>query len=511
MRGLGIFLVVFAWPGWALTVKDSTVFGRPTHLVSWTDQAGKPRKAALVASGDHTGVCQFFTYYDGTTLVTVTPGSPNSDPLNSGFGSSCHHGNPDNHYAAGTLALRWQGAGMAVFDWTHTISGAAETISYVFMDGHEYFQWTETVDTKGGTNKADSRGPYCTINWDGTGGPAEGVEYGAKRFFKQPVLSGAGFPNRSGPWTISGTCDIPYAWEWAHGREIGYVATQTFVQQNQGVPAWSDGLAAGGSGFDPAGAGAFGTAGNDVWRTDYQMNFYDQGVKITWGQPYGWMSNSDDAKVAGCLKNGFGQYSLSIVLGSKTAAGVSRLRAENGAIHSGKVAFTAAAGTVKAQGPTGMANPAPQALSPLGYDHNHRAWWASAAGNAADVTLTITDAAASLVSPTFRFSEMAALPSAASLNGSPLEAGKDYYASLDAASKEVWITVARSFQGVNRLVLTAGNAKVIPLSRVRGGRTGTWFSADGVAAPRKLFRDGIPDGSRIWISRTSEGAALILP
>jgi hypothetical protein len=475
--------------GRALTVKDTSIYNRPDHLITWTDQAGKERRAALVKSGDHTGILQYLSYFDGANRVVVSPGSPNADPLNSGIGSMCHHGS-SVFYMQGALAMRWSGAGMAVFDWTSTIDGAVETITYVFMDGHDYFQWAVTVDARAGTKAGDSRGPYATMNWDGTGGPAEGAEYGAKKYFKQPLLSGAGFPNRSGAWTLTDSCDIPYAWEWAHNREIGYIATQSFTQQNQGVPAWSDGLPASGAGFDPASGGAFGSAGDQVWRTDYQMNFYDQGIKITWGQPFGWMNNSADAKVPGCLKGGWGQYSLSIVLDAKPDGGVMRVRNENRAIHSGKVAFAAAIGTVKAQGPVGAANPAPQPLSPAGYDHNHRAWWAAAAGNQASISLDIGDAALSLVSPVFRFSDMTALPSAVTLNGTALEAGKDYYASLDAAGKEVWITVAKSLRGQNKIVLSPGQSGNRPRADGAARTTpydsrGTLYTADGALAPRR--------------------------
>jgi hypothetical protein len=490
--------------GWGLTVKDTAIYGRPNHLITWTDQAGKERKAALVKSGDHTGICQYLTYFDGANKVTVSPGSPNADPLNSGIGSMCHHGS-SVFYMQGALSLRWSGAGMAVFDWTGAIDGAVETITWTFMDGHEYFQWAETVNAKGGTKAGDSRGPYATIDWDGMGGPAEGVEYGAKKYFKQPLLSGSGFPDRSGPWTLGGTCDIPYAWEWAHNREIGYLATQTFAQQNQGVPAWSDGLPAGGSSMDPNG---------ETWRTDYQMNFYDQGIKITWGQPYGWMNNSADATAAACLKGGWGQYSLSIVLDGRPEGGVMRVRDENRAIHSGKVAFAAATGAVKTQGPVGTANPALQTLSPAGYDHNYRAWWAVAAGNQASVSLDIGDAEVSLASPVFRFSEMSAPPSAITLNGSALTEGKDYFVSLDAAGKEVWVTIAKTLRGANRIVLSPGQAGILPRGprdRMRAPGGGGWFTADG-ASVRGLPGEALPANARLRLTSPSgKGLLLIGP
>ncbi|MDB5107018.1 MAG: hypothetical protein JWP91_4707 [Fibrobacteres bacterium] len=510
LASTGICVLGWAASGWGLTVKDTVIYNRPNHLIAWTDQGGKERKAALVKSGDHTGVCQYLTYYDGANKVTVSPGSPDADPLNSGIGSMCHHGS-SVFYKQGALALRWSGGGMAVFDWTSIIDGAAETITYAFMDGHEYFQWAVTVDARAGTKAGDSRGPYATVNWDGMGGPAEGVEYGAKRYFKQPLLSGSGFPNRTGPWTLNGACDIPYAWEWAHNREIGYLASQTFAQQNQGVPAWSDGLPASGAGMDPAG---------EVWRTDYQMNFYDQGLKITWGQPYGWMNNSADAAAPACLKGGWGQYSLSIVLDAKPDGGVMRVRDENRAIHSGKVAFTASVGAVKAQGPVGTVNPALQTLSPPGYDHNYRAWWAVAADNQASVALDIDDAAESLVSPAFRFSGMTALPSGVTLNGAALISGKDYYASLDSAAKETWLTLARTLRGKNRIVLSPGRTGIHfpgqrrePL-RPRAGdapvSANASFSAFTVDGAVRRFRYGDPVPANAWLGLTPESGKGLL-
>lgn len=488
----------------ALTVKDSTVYNRSTSVITWTDQQGKERKAALVKAGDHTGTCQYFSYYDGAARVSVTPGTPDDDPLNSGFGAMCHHGS-SVFYMQGALTLRWKGDGMAVFDWASTIDGAIETITYTFMDGHDYFQWAETLNGKAGTKGGDSRGPYATLKWDGMGGPAEGVEYGAKRYFKQPTLTGAGYPNRSGPYTVGGICDIPYAWEWANSREIGYLATQTFTQQNQGVPAWSDQLPAGAATMDPN--------GGEVWKTDYQMNFYDEGMKITWGQPYGWMNNSADAAVPACLKNGWGQYSLSIVMDSKAAGGVMRVRDENRGIHGGKVAFTAATGTIKLQGPVGTANPALQTLSPAGYDHNYRAWWVAASGNQIDVSLDISDAAVSLVSPVLRISDMSAPPGSVMLNAAALAPGKDYYASYDAAGKEAWITIARTFQGNNRVTVTAGAQSVRRNRGIPGvpGSAGTrigWHALDGSEAGSGNLSSSVYFG---WSPTTHASEGILNP
>lgn len=447
ISALAALWAIFAFavcPAIALTVLDTVVYKRNCWLVTWTDLQGKQRKAALVNSGDHRGICQFFSYYAGTAPVTVKPQTPDLDPLNSGFGSTCHH--EATMYAGGTITKRFQGDAMVVFDWVQNIDGAAETVTYTFMDGHDYFQWAETMNTKGGAKAGDSRGPYCTINWEGSGNPAEGVEYGAKRYFKQPVLTGPGWPSRSGPYTFGGTCDIPYAWEWADGREIGYIATQTFTQQNQGAPALSELL--------PASADALDPNGNDVWKMDYQMNFYDEWLKITWGQPFGWTNNSGDATAQGCLKNGWGQYSLSIVLDAKADSGVMRVRDENRLIHGGAVVFSAIQGTVKMQGPVGTVNPAQQTLSPAGYDHNYRAWWVTAVANKVALGLNISGATASLQSPVVRVSGMTASPSVVALNETLLSPGKNCYVSWDSAAKEAWVCIAKKLTGINQIIIS---------------------------------------------------------
>jgi hypothetical protein len=518
---LAMVLCLFA-ASWAFSVKDSTVYGRTCHLVTWKDNRGKERKAALVYVGDHTGICQYLTYYDKNTLVVSNTGSPDSDPLNSGFGSSCHHG--ATHYVQGTLTQRFVGASMAIFDWVHDINGATETITYIFMEGHDYFQWVETINALTGTAAGDSRGPYCTMSWDGIGGPTEGLEYGAARYLKQPVITGSGWPTRSGPFTMSGTCDIPYAWEWAHAREIGYVATQTFTQQHQGTPNWSANIAASGTLIDCDGTRTPATNKDDAGITDYQMNFYDQWMKITWGQPYGWTNNTPDGNAGNCLKNGWGQYSLAIILDSKADSGVMRVRDENRAIHNGSVAFTATLGTVKTQGQVGMANPThTQNLSPVGYDHNYRAWAiTAAANNQATMNLNITGTAR-LVCPTFCVSGMTALPTGISLNGIALASGTGYFASFDATNSNVWITLFDTLSGVNALGVNTTTRAARPLLQPAQQALLTWarignsqnlrFSFNATVAGNAELAVFDMAGHQIGSARcglTSPGAASII-
>lgn len=419
----------------ALTVKDTTVFSRPAYLISWTDNAKKTRQLALIktATPAYVGTAQYISYYDGNTLVKITSPFPNGPAYEAGFGSSVHHDN-STHHGGGTLTLVYQGAHHAIFNWNHTIDGAIETITYTFMDGNDYFQWQNTTDARNGTVAGDSRGPYCTMNWDGVDfSAATGVEYGAQKYFSQPSYNG--------PWTFTGNCDIPYNLEWDNNREIGYVQSQTSAQQLAGVPTWSGSLNMPASGSS--------VADNDVWMYDFQMNFYDKAKKITWGMPYGYMNGNS---AAGC-KNKWGQYSLSIVFDAMATAGVKRVMYENRAIHDGSVAVSTTNGEMVTTGPIGTVNPAVTTLSPVGYDHNYRTWWVKAK-NASNLTINMNvSGATKLVNPTFRVKNMVAVPSSITYNGTTLNASTDYYASYYSNVKEAWITLVKQVSGSNTISL----------------------------------------------------------
>lgn len=464
----------------ALTVGDTTVYGRQAYLITWTDNDGLERTATLNKSSatGFQGVCHHLTYSNGANLVDVWGVSQNpSFPGDSGFGSSTHHGCSTHHASAGTVTLSYQGAHMAVFTWTQTIDGTPETITYVFMDGHDYFQWTNTVDARNGTAQGDSRGPYCTMYWDGasTFTTADSMEFDANGSFRMPSITSGSANLLNGSWTWTGkrsssqpygTTDIPYCRETDGGYEVGYVQTQTYTQQLAGDPTWS---------CSANNIGASGTQlnGSNNWALDFQMNVYDGAKKITWGMPYGYMNNTvANTDVNGVgengLKSGWGQYSLSIVFDMASEGGVLRVRDENRRIHNGTVTFTAGTGTVKTTGPVGMANPATQTLSPAGYDHNYRAFWVTAAGNAALVNLNLSSG--SLQNPTLRIDGLATAPAGVTLNSVALVAGTDYYLSWNATAGEAWITLKRTLTGSN--VIQVGQvADYLTLSAPNGGES----------------------------------------
>ena len=474
----------------ALSIKDSTYNSTPVWVVSWLDNVAKPRKVCLSKS-NFPGVCLMIQYYDGASLVNIVSPNPNdAEAHNRGFGATVHHINGGTWVDQGgdaAISLRYQGAHHAIFDLVQTVDGKKETVTYTFIDGLDYFQWSETVQCAVGSKTLDSRGPYCTMMWDGIdNSAAEGLKSGAQKILSQPVFNG--------PYTFGGTCDIPFVQEWAHSREVGFVQTQSFTQQQAGVPDWSStNIPASGS-SNPS----------NLWALDFQMNYYDLQKKITWGMPYGYMEGAASTGT----KGGFGQYSVSVMFDALSTGGVDRLRTENAAIHSGSVVLTAIQGTVVTTGPVGTSNPATQTLSPAGYDHNYRAWWLQANVNEqAEVTMNVSSGV--LKNPLFRVKGLSALPKVVRYNGTVLVENIDYYASFNVSTSEAWVTLAKSVSGsasiliqVNTLGASISAAAVTPATVLAGSGTQIVFSATASSLAGSI--------SKMELDLTSVGGSKVL-
>ena len=453
--------------GQNLSVTDSTFNNGsntiPVYVIHWKDNAGKPRQVVMTkpyAPDNYPGVCVFIKYYDQNNhLVNITSPTPNDPwPHNRGFGTTVHHiQTPDAYLDQGTnptFTLRSQGDHFAIFDLVQTIDGATEYVTYSFFDGLDYFQWQETVQCGGKLDSImDSRGPYCTMDWDGNGqfDVIDGQEYGAQKYFSQPSFS-----NNNGAYTLGGNCDIPYVLEWKNNSEVGFVQTQTFAQQLAGAPEFSSKLPL---------AGTLSTLTSDAWMLDFQMNIYDLQQKITWGMPYGYMEGMPPTgfSLTG-TKNGWGQYSLSIVFDALTTAGVKRVMGENRIIQNGNVSLSASIGSVVTSGQVGTKNPATQVLSPAGYDHNYRAWYVQTNGSD-QVQVTMNVSSGSLTNPTFRIKNISQIPNNVTFNGNLLTENSDYYASYDGVNNEAWVTLLRNVTGSNT-ILIQGNTTGITIFSV---------------------------------------------
>ena len=449
----------------ALTITDSTFYNGtntiPVYNIKWTDNLGNPRQALMTksyASDNYPGICVWLQYYNGTVPVTIKSTTPNAPGVeNRGFGATVHHYDVSNTIyswvSQGTnqnLSLRLQGAHIAIFDLVQNINASTEYVTYTFMDGLDYFQWQQTVQCGSSPDTTfDSRGPYCTMDWDGNGlfDVLQGQQYEARAYFSQPSYNGA--------WTLDSTKakGIPYVNEWLNSKEVGYVQSQTYSQQLSGTPL-NETYIPGWNGYSASGSN-MPANGSPTFFMDYQMNFYEQLQKMTWGMPYGYMEGQSGSGT----KNGWGQYSLSIMFDAQSAGGVLRLQNENLAIHGGKVIVTASQGSVVTTGPIGTKNPSLQTLSPAGYDHNYRAWWLqSNISQQSQITMNVTSG--SLLNPTFRIKGMNQAPAMVVYNGTTLTSNTDYFASYDATNSEAWVTLVKNVSGSNT-ILFQGSANIV--------------------------------------------------
>jgi len=446
IRNIFICLAVFCSFQYvsALSVTDGRLYNRETFVVKWKDINGNERMMELTKSSSiyYAGTSSHITYYDGNELVNITPlliDSTETDSLkihhnviDGTFGYLVHHGALDL-LLKGDFRLIYKGSHHAVFQLKLLVDNVPETITYTFMDGLDYFQWSETVDARKGKHMADARGPYCSMNWDGKTGfsEAEGVEYAAKRYFSQPKYNG--------PYSFGGLADIPYCREWENGKEVGYVQSQTYDQQMAGT-LWSEYIPASGTSFSD----------DQRPNLDFQMNYWDKKKKITWGMPYGYMNADGPWPSRGGTKDGWGQYSLSVIFDALKDDGVLRVRDENRAIHNGGIIITASAGELLKEGSVGTANPNKQLLSPQGYDHNFRLWRILADQNKA--AINISSRTTVLTNPVFIISNITGSPSVILFNETKLSPEKDYYLSYDPEKHEAWVTLIKKIYGKVNLI-----------------------------------------------------------
>lgn len=105
--------------------------------------------------------------------------------------------------------------------------------------------------------------------------------------------------------------------------------------------------------------------------------------------------------------------------------------------------LTATGGTVATQGPASrsITNAPVRVYSPTGYNPLYAVWEAAASSNAVDLVLTPASGKP-LVNPIFRIFNftLASLP-VIYLNGQRATADSDFFATLDATNRELWLTL----------------------------------------------------------------------
>ena len=495
-----VFLLspALAWPGGLSLNSGVAVNGNTCDQLLWNDASGRPREADIVQlagnpGGNTGGYITRIGYNDGVGAVTCNESGYAVDGTLSGLGQMVNHGGSGNGWVCSNLdgikagastTVLFQGANHAIYQvdmdeygdngnhalgtwhdrWIYFVANGrddiVESLSYDFS-AHPAGYWGYAgINSQVGH---DSRSPYCSFNWTGTGSantfsePIDGIEYA--------VADPSGNPYRfqtvgSSPFSAGYTfnapaANIPYTLQWKNSpdREIGYVSTFDMTQ-----------FAAGGGFTSAVNIGSTSSAMPPNWGINYQSNGFQgwMGDKMTWQVPYGAAGGATGGSTFPdwtYSKNWTGYptmgYTVLIHLGTHSSAGVRVDVAEQAAIHALPAnAFSAAVGTIPSSGQENLQDSVGGfTFKPAGFNHIYDAWEATCAGNAADVTLTL--GAAALSHPTFIFDAFNAALCQLTLNGVVQVEGTDLFSSLDTVNHRLYVTFNKALTGSERIVVSS--------------------------------------------------------
>ncbi len=431
-----------------------TVGGFLSDSYTWFDQDCKQCSALMIRntqqdpSGAYGGYLRQYSYDIGGAVRTASPevsGQP-------GFGYTVNHINSSSESSrryAGTTRIVLAGRHHAIheYKWTYDIMGQPVTITidWLFATGRSHPLWAVTFDTSAAppdSVNVDTRAPYGDLAWDGIGGDVDGVGWGDRYKFRSlssPVTFASG-------WDYSVPNTVPYTMEWANAAdaEMGLVQTQTCRQHD-----------AGGYG-NYVNWGKTGTGMPADYNWTYQLNQYEipfttKSHRLAWGANFGAVGQrsypvyGNDGTASGWP---YQSYSVYVVLDRHSAAPVATEVAQVETIQ--QTTLTAAVGSVVTSGPAGVGRTDQVTYEPAGYDHVYGTWDLVAAGNAVDAQLAVASGA--LSDPVLVVHGWTGgAPTSVRLGERSLYADVEYFASVDAASQTLWLTLPGSFAGSTRI------------------------------------------------------------
>ncbi len=442
---------------------NANVDGYAADNVTWYDAACTPRSTALVtANSGGSGFARTMTYEaNGRTRRAVGTGA--SGAWN-GFGYIVSHGagavtsagaHPDSravfvgrHHAIHEFKLRINQKGPVDV-----------TVHWFFATGRSHPIYAITYDARpAGQNVAsgDSRSPYGDLSWDdapGRDGNVDGVAWGDKYKF---TTTGAGVVSLKSAWDYTAPNTIPYAMEWANkaDAEMGLVQTQSFEDHPAGGDYGEGVLEAGCWKRTSASPGPNCTAGGNTmpqdWLWPFQLNQYElpftgQSKRVAWGLSYGAVGQSEYPEFGRKMSAyPYSSYSVAIVLGTHTSKAVAGAVADIEAVYAARL--TATRGSVATSGPGGVGRSDAVAYAHAGYDPVYGTWVLNADGN--KVTAQLAAGASPLKNPVIRVvGYTAAGPASVRVGGAALAADSGYFASVDSASKVLWLTLNGTITG----------------------------------------------------------------
>jgi hypothetical protein len=469
--------------------------GRAVQSITWTDSTGKPRTVSVLA--DNVKIIRYAYTVDGANVVDdEAPGYGIGNLVNHGdCGATSTLGGAQEYEAsagfAGANHYVWRST-LRLRMCNHQDVSWRVTSEYVFYTGHDHFIQTVSYDASDLPMSEelgdDMRGPYNQTTWPGDGS-ITGFGWGSEFKFRTTGPIPDGNANVGGgvavPWEWTEPNTIPYVWEWcdrtagaAVDREFGIVQNQPYVEQDFG------------GGFFGCGADCFaktppltGTALPAAWAMPSQMSSYDSNYRsgrITWGQTYGTMENNhaNDTGTITDMGSGFrpvNAWSWTHVVGAFTAKGVPARITDTENLYASSL--SASTGTVVTEGPRGPGDFVGPMVGEMptitwthpGLDFIYRSWNASADEGVLAVTL---DVDGGLFRPVFVVHDMGAGAPLVRLDGAELVADRDYFASFDAASDKLWLTLARDLAAGPHSLAIAGEGGTLPPDTPGGAGSG---------------------------------------
>jgi hypothetical protein len=445
----------------AMAIGPKSLSGYSTDLIQWSDEACRPRSAALVRNdaadpgGSHGGFLRELVYeVDGKKRVCSAQAGTDWN----GWGYVVDHYSSTaatSRGSSGTYRTILAGPHHAVHEFkTQTTPGGPVdvTIQWIFATGKSHPLYAITFDaSRNAANalKADTRAPYGNLNFDGLAdGPVAGLGWGDKYKF---TTTGAGPVTMATGWEYTASNSIPYVVMWASqaDAEMGAVETRPFDKTISGGD-YGGGMLSDCWGHTSASPGdcAKDDASDSMfasWLWPYQLNQYElpfatTSKRLAWGANYAAVGQSSYNSLGRTGLSGYPRvsYAVHVVLGKHSEQAVAQIVAEMEATQ--RTVVTASVGQVAQSGAAGPGRSDTTTFSPLGWNPLTGTWDLLAQANAVAVHFTPGGA---LSNPVFRVRDFTGSDPKLRLDGASLVSGVDYFATLDSSSSTLWITLKR--------------------------------------------------------------------
>lgn len=443
----------------ALQVEANVASGGYTlDRYSWSDatcarrSAGLARNTSTDAGGSRGGFLRTLAWSANGKARTANGTGVNGW---NGFGYVVsHYANTadTSQGRTGTFRTLFSGAHHAIheFKWQMSPGGPVDvTVHWFFATGRSAPIYAITFDSsRAGADAvtADARAPYGDFAFEGPPENIKGIGWGDKYRF---VTTGAGPVTLNSAWDYTKPNTIPYVQMWAADAEMGLVQTQSFERQLAGGDYGNGVLASQCWGKTSATKGAQCSANGQTmpvdWLWPYQLNQWELpnnagSHRIAWGSSYGAVGQRSVSAFGRTISGyPYMSYAVYVVLdlhaAGPTFAQASAVERAIGAN------LSASTGSVNSMGPGGVGRSDAISYAPAGYNASYGVYEFSAAASG-KLSATLDPRAGALSHPILHVTGFrAAQLSKLLLDGVPQSADA-YYASVDTAKQELWLTLA---------------------------------------------------------------------